>query len=478
MATPIPPNRAALTAWEIAAASGGRIVRETDERLVARGFTTDSRAVTEGGGFVALRGERFDGHDFVEKAEELGAALVVVERGEGRRARRACVIEVDDTLLAWGAIARVHLARWRAADPRRRVIAVTGSAGKTTTKELVRALAASVAPVHATAGNLNNRIGLPSVVLGLEPEHAIAVLEMGMSVPGEIAKMAAIAPPDVAIITNVGLAHAGGVGGTRSDVGREKGALVEALSEDGAAVVCADDPAALGQLVRTRARDVRTFGRAGDYRLEERVVGGGISRLTLARPGVVTETFELPLPGEAQAIDLCAALAAVEAATGKSMESGQIREALGRFAIPGRQALVRLAGDVLVIDDSYNANPGSFRAAIELLAELGAGRRKIVIFGEMKELGDVAEHEHRSIGEAMGRASVALVVGAGGPLVAAGLAAARAHGAETLEEGDATRAGEALLPRLAAGDVVLVKGSRGAETERAIAVLSAGRSEG
>ncbi len=127
MATPIPPNRAALTAWEIAAASGGRIVRETDERLVARGFTTDSRAVTEGGGFVALRGERLDGHDFVEKAEELGATLVVVERGEGRRARRACVVEVDDTLLAWGAIERVHLARWRAADPRRRVIAITAS---------------------------------------------------------------------------------------------------------------------------------------------------------------------------------------------------------------------------------------------------------------------------------------------------------------------------------------------------------------
>ncbi|MBL8612103.1 MAG: UDP-N-acetylmuramoylalanyl-D-glutamyl-2, 6-diaminopimelate--D-alanyl-D-alanine ligase, partial [Myxococcales bacterium] len=219
MATPIPSNQARVSAWQIAAASGGRVTREVDATLVGRGVTTDSRAVAPGSVFVALRGERFDGHEFVARAEESGAAIVVVARGESARARTAAVVEVDDTLLAWGAIARLHLAAWRRsapADAPRRVIAITGSAGKTTTKELVRALASEVAPCHATAGNLNNRVGLPSVVLGLEPHHRIAVLEMGMSVPGEIAAMAEIAPPDVAIVTNVGLAHAGGVGGTRS----------------------------------------------------------------------------------------------------------------------------------------------------------------------------------------------------------------------------------------------------------------------
>lgn len=481
MATPIPPNQARVSAWQIAAASGGRVTREVDLALVGRGITTDSRAVVPGSVFVALRGERFDGHEFVARAEESGAAIVVVARGEAGRARAAAVVEVDDTLHAWGAIARLHLAAWRRSAPAsepKRVIAITGSAGKTTTKELVRALASELAPCHATAGNLNNRIGLPSVVLGLLPHHRIAVLEMGMSVPGEIAAMAAIAPPDVAVVTNVGLAHAGGVGGTRSDVGREKGALFEALVESGAAVTCADDPAAMGQLVRTRARDVRTFGRTGDYAIVDRVLQGGISRLTVRRPGHDGDVLALPLAGEAQAIDLCAAVAAVEAAMGKPLSTEEIARALARFSLPGRQALRALAGGVVVIDDSYNANPASFRAAIELLAEVGAGRRKIAVFGEMKELGDVAASEHIAIGEEMARAGVALVVGCGGALVERGLEAARAGGARVTAASDARDAGQRLAAELQPGDVVLVKGSRGAETERAIEVLIARRGVG
>ena len=273
------------------------MVRSTAGR-VARGVTTDSRAVVPGGAFVALRGETHDAHAFVAAAIEAGAVLVVVERGRAPDDARADAVEVDDTWSRGARFARAHLQAWRRANAAARVVAITGSAGKTTTKELCAALLRTMGSggqpmgdVHATAGNLNNRVGVPAVVLELEPRHRFAVLEVGMSLPGEIAALASIVEPDVAVITNVGMAHAGGVGGSLNDVAREKGALFAGVRAEGVCVANADDAAVLAQLARApRGARVTSFGRAetaqyrpSSARPSERRAPGSASRA-----GVVT----------------------------------------------------------------------------------------------------------------------------------------------------------------------------------------------
>ena len=277
MATPIPKNQARFTIEEIASATRGTVLTMLPHyRIEVKGVVSDSRSVEPGSVFVALVGETHDGHAFLEVAARKGAAVAIVERGHrGHREKTfdgMVMIEVDDTLVAWGDLAQARLEKWREGRSERRVVAITGSAGKTTTKELVAALLASVGPTHFTAGNLNNRIGVPSVVFALEDKHRFAVLEMGMSLPGELDAITAFAPPDVSVVTNVGVAHAEGVGG-REGVMREKGAVYRALGRDGVAIVNADDEFAQRAAEGTRAKRVVTFGRAegARYRLVDRV---------------------------------------------------------------------------------------------------------------------------------------------------------------------------------------------------------------
>jgi UDP-N-acetylmuramoyl-tripeptide--D-alanyl-D-alanine ligase len=485
MATPIPANRAPLTAWAAAAATGGVVVRVEGEGRRAVGITADSRAVTPGCAFVALRGETHDGHAFVSGAIEAGAALVVVERGRAPEGTQADVVEVDDTLAAWGELARAHLRAWRRGRGERdaaRVVAVTGSAGKTTTKELCASILRVVAPCHATAGNLNNLVGVPAVVFGLEPQHRFAVLEVGMSVRGEIARLADLVEPDVAIVTNVGVAHAEGVGGSRGDVAREKGALYAALRRRAVAVANADDEAVLGQLTRTRADRVLTFGRAegATYRLVDRVPAGATgSRVTLACPGRPRLELDFALLGEAAAIDLAAALAAAEAASGAAVPAAMLQGVLSRHAaIAGRTAVRRLKDDTLLIDDTYNANPHSMRAALAAAAELGRahGARVVAVLGEMKELGPSAPAEHAALGDAVADAGVALAVGCGG-LVDLALDRAAARGVAIEKAQDTAQAALRAVAVVAPGDVVLVKGSRGVRAERVVEALVAARGE-
>jgi UDP-N-acetylmuramoyl-tripeptide--D-alanyl-D-alanine ligase len=483
MATPIPSNRAPLSTWAAAAATGGAVVRVRGDGARAVGVTSDSRAVAKGGAFVALRGAAHDGHDYLEEAVSRGAALLVVQRDHGRAIPDGPdVVEVRDSLTAWGALAAAHLRAWRRV-PREspaRVVAITGSAGKTTTKELTRALLAAMAPCHATPGNLNNRVGLPAVVFGLEPVHRFAVLEMGMSVRGEIAALAEIARPDVAVATNIGVAHAEGVGGSRADVAHEKGALFAALDPSGVAVANADDPAAMGELARTFASRVLTFGRAADatYRLSSREplsIHG--SRVVITR-GSAQGPLEaiLPLVGEAAAIDFASAVAAAEAASGWTLTTGIVREAFADLRAPEGRAAVMTIGDVVVIDDSYNANPGSMRAALSTLAELARGRgaRAVVVVGEMKELGGRAREEHAAIGEALAREGVALAIGCGG-LASVALESAALAGVSIVDAPDVAGAAEALLARVAPGDVVLVKGSRSVGVEAIVTALAAAK---
>jgi UDP-N-acetylmuramoyl-tripeptide--D-alanyl-D-alanine ligase len=480
MATPIPANYAPLSTWTAAAATGGAVERVQGEGALAIGVTSDSRAVAEGGAFVALRGEAHDGHAYLADAAKRGAALVVVERGRGHDVPPGPdVVEVDDTLVAWGAIGGAHLRAWRRArrsEPAR-VAAITGSAGKTTTKELCAALFGAMAPCHKTLGNLNNRVGLPAVLLGLEPHHRFAVLEMGMSVRGEIATLCGIARPDVALITNVGVAHAEGVGGSRADVAREKGAIFAALPPDGTAVVNAEDGAALGELARTDAMRVMTFGRAegASYRLamREPLAEHG-SRVIVLRPDRKPPLEAIvPLVGEAAALDFVAALAVVEAAGSWTLTTGIVSDALAALAPPEGRATVRTFEDLVVIDDTYNANPASVRAALGTLSELASAwkGRAVAVLGEMKELGARASEEHAAIGDALADAGVSLAIGCGG-LASVALQRAAGRGVEIVDAPDVATAATEAATRAKAGDVILVKGSRSVGAEAVVQALS------
>jgi UDP-N-acetylmuramoyl-tripeptide--D-alanyl-D-alanine ligase len=487
MATPIPGNAAALTAWSAAAATGGRVAHLRGEGAATRGITSDSRAVSRGCAFVALRGERHDGHDHVDAAVRGGAELVIVERGRAPgviAAASADVVEVDDTLVAWGDLAAAHLRAWRRGRADAHVFAITGSAGKTTTKELCAALLQSVAPCHATTGNLNNRVGVPAVAFGLQAHHRFAVFEVGMSVRGEIAALARILEPDVAILTNVGIAHAEGVGGTRADVAREKGELFAALPREGVAVACFDDPAATGQLARTPARNARTFGNGddADYRLLERASAGvGGARVRIRRRREITEAQAwLPLLGEAAAVDLTAALAAVESVVGPLTDdvlAAALREPrFRRGAGTGRMQVRQLGDGTLLLDDTYNANPQSVRAALQTLRELAQGQRAVVVLGEMRELGPSGVEEHASLGEAIARAGAKLAVSCGGMADLAVQGAERA-GVAVAHAADAEEAARVAVARVEPGDVVLVKASRSVGAERVVEALLRARGE-
>jgi len=473
VATPIPANQAPLDARAAAEATGGRVVQTRGGR-VARGVTTDSRAVVAGSAFVALRGQRYDGHAYLEAAIEAGAVLLIVEKGRApSEGSGADVVEVTDTLSAWAAIARAHLRAWRAQNPQARVVAITGSAGKTTTKELCAAILRAVGACHATRGNLNNRIGVPAVALEVEPCTRFLVLEMGMSVRGELGALAAIAEPDVGVITNIGLAHAGGVGGSADDVAREKGALFEAVRAGGFAIANADDPAVVHELRRAPSARVVTFGTDGraDYQLvSRRPVGVDGSMVDVRTPRGGTAAFHLPMAGHAAAIDFVAALAAAEAVAGVPFEQARVASALGMVSsLPGRMHSRRLRGDVLLLDDTYNASPASMRAALATLGEVAHGRR-VAVLGEMKELGAAASREHDSLGKAVADAGVALLVSCGGLADAAAREAER-RGVDVVLARDAGHAAHIAVDRVRSGDAVLVKASRSVGAEHVVEAL-------
>ena len=472
MATPIPTNRASFDAPAVADAAGGRVVGASRPPRAVHGVTTDSRSVTPGSAFVCLRGEHHDGHEYVDAAERAGANLVVVERGRAPADTRMDVVEVDDTLVAWGALARAHLRGWRRSNAEAQVVAITGSAGKTTTKELCAALLGTAAECYATTGNLNNRVGMPAVALAVETQHRFAVLELGMSVPGEIAALSAIAEPDVALVTNVGLAHAGGVGGTLEGVAHEKGALFAEVRREGVAIANADDAAVMAQVARARSARSVLFGRSerSDVRLVRRkALGAEGSRVVVCRANRES-AFVLPIPCEASAIDFGAALAAAEAALGGLLDDARIASALRTLRpIPGRMQVRRLRGDILVVDDAYNANPASVRAALQTLGEI-EGHRRVIVVGEMKELGPAAEREHRQLGEAAALAGVALLVSCGGFADLTARAAERS-GVSVFCTKDAAEAAVVCLEHVRSGDRVLVKASRGVRAERVVDAL-------
>lgn len=466
MATPIPDNSAPIARATLEMLAGAALPHLPD---VLHGATTDTRRLRPGMLYVALRGETFDGHAFVAEARAAGAAACMVQDAQ----RGPDLVVVPDTLVAFGDLARLHLEALRRSAGTI-TIAITGSAGKTTTKEMTAALLARRGETHATRGNLNNRIGLPATILAT-PSARFLVLEAGMSLVGEMAELARIAQPDVAVVVNVGLAHAEGVGG-REGVATEKGALYTGLAERGTAVVAQDDPFVVAAAARARADVTRVrFGEQSeaDYRLLERIVREGGAELTLSRRGD-TLRVQSPFAGAAQALDLLAALAMADEASRRAgsaeLSQDEIEAALADVVLEGRGSRHAFAGGGFVVDDSYNANPDSMQRAVTLLGELAGTRRRVLVLGEMRELGPFAERAHEELGTILVAEKPDLVIGCGG-LIDLALRRAEAGNVPVRYGSDAADAAMLATSAVLPEDAVLVKASRGVRAERVVHAL-------
>jgi UDP-N-acetylmuramoyl-tripeptide--D-alanyl-D-alanine ligase len=421
------------------------------------GVSTDTRTLAPGALFIALRGPRFDGHDYVAEATARGAAALLVEHAVDSALPQ---LIVRDTRLAMGRLA----AAWRL-HCNTPLVAITGSNGKTTVKEMTRAIFAQTGTVLATEGNLNNDIGVPLTLLRLTPQHRHAVIEMGANHAGEIAYLSDLAQPDAAVITNAGPAHLAGFG-TLEGVARAKGEIYRGLRENGVAVINADDPFA--DLWRGMAGTQRQlcFGMMPEAIVSARWEAAGCgSRLWLQTPAGETELL-LPLPGQHNVMN---ALAATALALALEVKLDAVRRGLeGMQGVAGRLAQRNAFNGAQLIDDSYNANPASMRAAIDVLAARPAPR--VLVVGDMGELGETAAELHRAVGE-YARAAGIEALYATGPLSAA-TAEGFGSGAKYFE--DCAALATALHQVLTADMTVLVKGSRSARMERVVEALQNG----
>ena len=450
----------------VLAATGAAIERAG--AIEFAGASVDGRQLPAGALYFAIRGERHDGHDFVAQAAAAGAGGVVVARGRGAAAASAAagvaVLEVDEPLLALGRLARA----WRRTLPVK-VVALTGSVGKTSTKEMLAAVfvaAYGADAVHKTRGNLNNHLGVPLTLLGLEPRHEVAVIELGMSSLGEIAYLEQLARPDAVIVTRVDGVHLAQLR-TIENVGRAKGEIFEGRASTGAAWAIAPHGEGLlaPSLERVPPAMRRTFGGAGaDFSVREARLEGEGTRVELALPGG-SLSVRLSILGVHHAHNAAAAAAA---ATLLGVRPEAI--AAGLAAVQPekhRMQLVRVGGRT-VIDDCYNASPPSVRAALDALAQLGAAEAKrVAILGDMLELGPREALEHAAIGRYAAERAGA-VIGLG-PLSRATIAAAAERLAERAVHVEAPAdAARLALAATAPGDLLLVKGSRGMQLERVI----------
>ena len=442
-----------FSADDLASATGGRSLARSDRPIL--GAAVDSREIVPGNLFVALPGERTDGHRFVGAALDAGAAgILVAEQPDPAvvTGRDVTIVLVPDALRGLQAIA----AHWRSRfDPL--VVGVTGSIAKTSTKEAVAAVLGAAMPTLRNEGNLNNEIGMPLTVLRLRGEHRAAVLEMGMYVGGEIADLARIGRPEIGIVTAVQPVHLSRIG-TIEAIERAKGELVEALPEDGVAILNADDERVRRMASRTRARAM-TYGFASDadVRAEDVVSLGGDGMRFRMVASRVDRVVTIPGLGRL-AVHNALAAAAVGLTAGVPLDT--IVAGLGAgWSAPHRGELVRIGG-ITIVDDSYNASPGSVAAALELLA--GMPGRRIAVLGEMLELGTEHEAGHRRVGETAAElADRIVVIGDGAAAIADGARAAGMPDSAIATVADRAAARDRLLEDLEDGDVVLVKASRG-----------------
>ncbi|MCW2702266.1 MAG: murF [Blastococcus sp.] len=443
-----------LTLAEVAALTGGALTGSADA-AVTGAVTLDSRTVAAGDLFVAVAGERVDGHHFLPAAAAAGAVAAITTRPDGAL---PCVV-VDDPVAALGRLAAgVHT---RLVAGGLQTLGITGSSGKTSTKDLLGQVLAAAGPTVSPPGSYNNDIGLPLTVLSADEQTRFLVLEMGSRGPGHIARLCRVARPRVGVVLNVGSAHLGEFGSPEG-IAAAKGELIEALPEDGTAVLNADDPRVLAMAARTRAH-VLTTGRgegaavrAEDVSLDD----AARARFTLAAAGE-EHPVALQVVGEHQVAN---ALSAAGAALAAGMAPAEVADALSAAGPRSRwrMEVSRRDDGVTVVNDAYNANPESMRAALAALAGL-SGTRRIAVLGAMGELGPDGPAEHERLGRDAAAGGVDLIVAVGPDAVgiADGAAAAgRRAGEESVHVPDRAAARELLSEVLRPGDVVLVKASR------------------
>jgi UDP-N-acetylmuramoyl-tripeptide--D-alanyl-D-alanine ligase len=418
---------------------------------------TDTRTIAAGDCFVALAGERFDAHDFLPDAVSKGAAALIVSREGAGRGLGVPVFTVDDTLVALGALGRYRRLAWGAGRP---VVGVVGTNGKTSTKELVKAALGSVLETHATTGNLNNLIGVPLTLLSIPDEAEVAVVEMGTNQPGEVARLRAVVSPDVTLVTSIAEEHLEGLGDL-AGVMREEMAACDGIP---VAIVPASQPDVVDEARRRAKRVIAAGLDGGDLKptrwgleadgrgwleldgVEVRVPVRGVHNLRNAMLALATAR-ELGIPAEAAA------------------------RGIERMPVPPMRSNVEPLGSALLINDAYNSNPGSARAALELLSHTGQGRQRVAVLGTMLELGPRTPAIHDDLAREALASPIEVVAGIGefgAALARAGSRNGPSKEKQVVTAEDADALWELLAPRLTPDAVILLKGSRGVRLERLV----------
>ncbi|HTW44992.1 MAG TPA: UDP-N-acetylmuramoyl-tripeptide--D-alanyl-D-alanine ligase [Acidobacteriaceae bacterium] len=451
---------------QIAHWCSGELEGASPDGVTAAGYSIDSRTIQAGEVFFAVKGERLDGHEFVKPAMERGAVAAVVAREKLIDAQEAAgalpLVAVDDPLRALQQLAAAARRHWG-----KRVIGITGSAGKTTTKEAIAKVLSREYSVLKSQGNLNNGFGVPLQLLKLEPTHEFAVIELGMSNAGEIKALAYIAAPDWGVVTNVGNAHAQNFADGVTGIARAKYELVEALPAQGVAFLNCDDHY-VSQFGRDFSGKVVYFGRGpcADPRVQAIVPEGAEGQTVEVRAGAEQATLRLRLLGEHNVANALAAIA-VGIEAGISLQT--CCEALGELEPEDKRGQIVTIGGATVINDCYNSNPEALKAMIHTLAGMpvGEGGRRILVAGAMLELGPESVALHSGCGETAAKAGIDVIAGVSGDAKsladAAEMAGVKAIYFETPEE-----AGRWLRGEVRAGDVALLKASRGIRLERAL----------
>ncbi|MCB9850398.1 MAG: UDP-N-acetylmuramoyl-tripeptide--D-alanyl-D-alanine ligase [Phycisphaerales bacterium] len=447
----------AMTLGDVAEAMAGRLVAAPANAVVA-GVSTDTRSLRAGELFVAISGPRFDGHDYVAQAAERGAGASVVAEGREGGVRGALIV-VDDPVTALGRLAAKHRRLCRA-----KVVAVTGSNGKTTTKSMLAHVLGSQFRCASAEKSFNNAIGVPLTLLGCGRDDDFLVVEIGTNAPGEVATLARLANPDVGIVTSIGDAHLEGLGG-RAGVCREKMSLFEHVRSCGYAVIELDAYQQAAELPKRSDLYWKTYGVNSDADVRVTDLATGLHETRATIDGV---PVRLAVPGRHNAVNAAGVFAVCRLL---GMEADAIAAALASYRLPDMRLNVIELDGITLVEDCYNANPSSMSAAVALLAEQSAGRR-VLVAGEMAELGAEAGGLHAEIGRRAGEAGIDLVVSIGDmarnitDAVRAGRSAT-----ETLHYASADAAADGLRECLRSGDTVLIKGSRSARLERVCAAL-------
>ncbi len=452
---------AEFTIAEICAATNGKTKNVLTEHRTFTGISTDTRSINPGNLFVALKGEQFDGHSFIRQAVNNGASGVLVSRADIDAPEGTAVIVVEDTLKGLQSLARFHRQRFNIP-----VVAITGSNGKTSTKDMTAAVLASRFNVLKTEANYNNEIGLPLTLLNLDTKHEVAVVEMGMRGMGEIRELAAIALPTIAIITNVGETHMELLGSIEN-IATAKGELVEAIPANGLVVLNADN-------IHVRNMREKAKSRVMFYGLEQ---SSDIMATNVLTEGQVTGfechcskgSFPVSLPTVGKH-NVYNALGAIAVGLELGLNFDEIKAGIGLFAASGMRFYIEQRGSYVIINDAYNASPLSTSAAIDTLAEMAKGRT-VAVLGDMLELGHIAVEAHRRIGRKLADRDVKMVVTVG-ELAGYIAETAREYGVPTVVScNNHDQAKDILRKMIKPGDTILIKGSRGMKMEKIIEIF-------